>query len=70
MSLINDALNLAKTIAPLLGPQGLALSAALNIASKVLDFAAPIVNNLVNSSPLPDEAKDLFNTAYRAGFGG
>lgn len=70
MSLFNDVVNLAKTIAPLLGPQGAALAAGLGIFQKVVDFAAPIVHQLFNAAPLPDEAKSLFNSAYNLGFRG
>ena len=69
MSLFNDALNLVKTVAPLFGPQGAALAAGLNLFQKVVDFVAPIVRSLVNSAPLPDDAKSVFNNAYALGFG-
>ena len=42
----------------------------IETARKGMDFVAPVVNNVVNNSPLSDDAKAAFNSAYNLGFRG
>lgn len=70
MSFISDALNVAKLVVPVVAPQLLPALQMIETAKKVLDFVAPVVNSVVNQSPLPDDAKTAFNSAYTLGFRG
>lgn len=70
MSFLDKALDIAKLVVPVVAPQLMPALQMIETARKVMDFVAPVVNNVVNNSPLPDDAKAAFNSAYNLGFRG
>lgn len=69
MSLFSDAMSLVSEIAKIV-PGGEILSKAIDLISNIADKVLPMINDLIQASPLPDEAKSVISQAYELGFEG
>ncbi len=69
MSLFSDAMSLVSDIAKLV-PGGSIVSSAIDLISNIADKVMPMINDLIQASPLPDEAKSIIGQAYDFGFDG
>ena len=68
MSIFSSALNLVKDVASVI-PGGQIVASAIDLFSSIANKVAPLVNDLIQASPLPQEAKDIAGKAYDFGWG-
>lgn len=69
MSIFSDAMSLVSEIAKVI-PGGEIVSKAIDLISSIADKVLPMINDLIQASPLPDDAKAAIGQAYELGFEG